>query len=154
MATYSLQDVQVSLVGPGVNASLGAGAAVAKEGITVEFLEPKDNLLMGADGQGAHSLRATQAGRVTLRLLKTSPQNAVLQAAYDYQRSSSLFWGQNVLTVTNPVTGDDYPCTDVAFEQFPSVTWAEDANVNEWRFLAIAVDAMLGAGVAGLTSGD
>lgn len=144
---YSFEDVAATLVGPGVSASLGAGSANAQEGISVEFIEPKDALLMGADGQGVHSLRASQAARITVRLLKTSPVNSILQTAYDHQRSSSLFWGQNVLTVTNAVTGDDYPCSGVAFEQFPSITWAQDANVNEWRFMAIEADPILGVGI-------
>jgi len=144
---YSFEDVVATLVGPGVTASLGAGSANAKEGISVEFLEAKDSLLMGADGSGVHSLRANQSARVTVRLLKTSPMNSVLQTAYDYQRSSTLFWGQNVLTVSNPATGDDYPCEQVAFEQFPAITWAEDANINEWRFLAVQADPILGVGI-------
>lgn len=147
---YSFEDVAATLVGPGVNVPLGAGAAVANEGISAEFIDPKNAMLIGADGEGVHSLHASQAGRITVRLLKTSPMNSILQTAYDYQRSSSLFWGQNVLTVSNPVTGDDYPCTEVAFEQFPSVTWAQDANFNEWRFQAIKMDPILGAGIAGL----
>ncbi len=44
------------------------------------------------------------------------------------------------------------PCTDVAFQKFPSVTWAQDANVNEWVFIAGSADPILGAGLAAMVS--
>lgn len=144
---YSFEDVQATLAGPGGVASLGFGAAVAKEGISIDFVDPKNAMIIGADGQGVHSLRAGKAAKITIRLMKTSPQNAVLNQMYNTQIGSSLFWGQNVLTVTNPVTGDDYPCSEVAFEKFPAITWAEDPNMNEWVFDAIKADPILGVGI-------
>jgi hypothetical protein len=144
---YSFQDVLATLAGPGGVISLGAGSANAKEGISVSFLDDKNNLLMGADGNGVHSLRASNAARITVRLLKTSPVNAALSTMYNLQKSSSLFWGQNILTVTNPITGDDYPCSDVAFQKFTDLTWAEDANINEWPFVAISAHPALGVGI-------
>jgi len=144
---YSFQDVVATLIGPGGALSLGAGSSNAKEGISVTFLEDKNNLLMGADGNGVHSLRASKATRITVRLLKTSPLNAGLSAMYALQSASSLFWGQNLLTVTNPITGDDYPCEEVAFQKFTDLTWAEDANINEWPFVAIKADPVLGVGI-------
>ena len=144
---YSFEDVQVTLAGPGGVASLGYGAAVAKEGISIDFIEDKDAMTTGADGKAVHSLRASKAAKVTVRLMKTSPQNAVLNQMFNTQTSSALFWGKNVLTVTNPVTGDDYPCTEVAFAKFPAITWAEDANMNEWTFNAGEADPILGVGI-------
>lgn len=144
---YSFEDVQASLVGPGGIISLGAGAGNAKEGISIEFVDDKNQMLIGADGSGVHSLRATTAAHVQVRLLKTSPVNAQLSAMYNTQIASSIFWGQNSLTVTNPATGDTYPCTEVAFKKFPSITWAEDANFNEWGFDAINADPVLGVGI-------
>ena len=144
---YSFEDVQATIAGPGGTIALGAGSGNAKEGISVEFLDDKDAMLIGADGSGVHSLRPSKAGRIMVRLLKTSPVNAQLSTMYRYQSASSLFWGQNAFTVTNPVTGDDYQCTEVAFQKHPSVTWAEDANFNEWGFNAIQIDPILGVGI-------
>lgn len=144
---YSFEDVLATLAGPGGSISLGAGSGNAKEGISFAFLDAKDALLMGADGSGVHSLRASKAARIGVRLLKTSPVNNQLSTMYNSQIGSTLTWGQNLLTVTNPVTGDDFPCTGVAFEKFPDITWAEDANFNEWAFLAIEADPMLGIGI-------
>lgn len=89
---YSFEDVQATITGPGGTISLGAGAGNAQEGISVEFVDDKDNMLMGADGSGVHSLRASNAARLLVRLLKTSPVNAALSQMYRYQKQSSLFW--------------------------------------------------------------
>lgn len=144
---YSFVDVAATINGPGGSIALGAGAANAKEGISIEFVEDKNVMLIGADGSGVHSLRASKGARVRVRLLKTSPVNSQLNSMYNYQISSTLFWGQNSLTVSNPATGDNYPCTGVAFKKFPMITWAEDANMNEWEFDAINADPILGLGI-------
>ncbi|KAA6459627.1 DUF3277 family protein [Acidobacteria bacterium AB60] len=146
MASYSFNDVTATIVGGGGSAILGAGAGAAKEGISCEFLEDKDNMLVGADGGYVHSLRPAKAGRATVRLLKSSPWNAVLTLMYNAQSLSTRLWGKNVLTVTNIVTGDNYVCTGVAFQKHPSITWAEDANYNEWTFNVGHMDPILGAG--------
>jgi hypothetical protein len=143
---YSFQDVQAAIVGPGGIIPLGAGSANAKEGITASFLEDKDNMLIGADGEGVHSLRASTAGRVTIRLLQTSPVNAALNQMYLFQGTSTLFWGQNIITVTT-LAGDNYHCRQVAFTKHTDRTWAEDATMNEWVFNAIKMDPMLGIGI-------
>jgi Protein of unknown function (DUF3277) len=144
---YSFEDVQATLTGPGGSISLGAGAGNAQEGITIDFIDDKDAMIVGADGKVVHSLRASKAARITVRLLKTSPVDSQLSTMYNTQIGSSINWGQNTLTVTNPVTGDDYSCTEVAFQKFPSITWAQDANINEWMFNAGSADPILGVGI-------
>lgn len=146
MAAYSLKDVLATIAGPGGAFPIGPGNGIAQEGISVEFIDDKDNMLMGGDGQGVHSLRESNAARITVRVLKTSPVNAALSQLYRYQKRSSLFWGQNVITVTNPITGDDYHATECAFVKHTGVTWAQDANINEWQFNAIKCDPILGIG--------
>jgi hypothetical protein len=144
---YSFEDVQATLQGPGGSVSLGAGAGNAQEGISFEFLDDKDAMLIGADGSVVHSLRASKAARATVRLLKTSPVNAMLSQMYNTQIQSSALWAQNTLTVSNAVTGDDFPCSEVAFQKFPKVDWGQDANFNEWMFNVGKADPMLGAGI-------
>jgi hypothetical protein len=146
---YSFEDVAATLSGPGGSIPLGAGAGNAKEGISIEFVEDKNNMLIGADGSGVHSLRANSSAHISVRLLKTSPTNSLLTAMYNTQIASSIFWGQNVFVVTT-ATGDNYPCTGVAFKRFPGITWAEDANMNDWQFDAISADPILGIGIGGL----
>lgn len=143
---YSFEDVQASISGPGGTIPLGSGSGNAQEGITVEFVDDKNAMMIGADGEGAHSLRATRAARITVRLLKTSPVNAALNAQYRFQSVSSTLWGQNVVTVTDLARGDNYLATEVAYQKHPSVTWAQDANFNEWMFYAIKCDPILGVG--------
>lgn len=144
---YSFEDVQATLAGPGGLVSLGFGAAVAKEGISITFVDNKNTMIGGADGQVVHSLHAGKMARAEIRLMKTSPANAQLSVMYRTQQQSSALWGQNVLTVSNPVSGDNYPCTSVAFQKHTDVTWAEDPNMNAWPFDIGFADPILGIGI-------
>lgn len=146
MGTYSFLNVQATLAGPGGNISLGNGSGSSEEGITVEMLEDKDAMVVGADGQIMHSLRASNAGRVTVRLLKTSPINAMLSALYNFQRQNSMNWGRNTLVVSDTIRGDVISGDTIAFAKHPVITYSKDANMNEWSFLG-NVDELLGTGV-------
>lgn len=146
MGTYSFLDVLASLTGPGGNISLGSGAGNSEEGISVEMKEEKNLQTVGADGQIMNSLRASRAGRITVRLLKTSPINAALSLMYNFQESSSGVWGQNVLVVSDVARGDVVTATQVAFTRQTNLTYAKDGNMNEWIFEG-AIQEILGVGV-------
>ena len=145
LPTYSFLDMAATLSGPGGSISLGAGAAAAEEGISVEFDEDAGSMQKGADGAVVHSLHAIKSGRGVVRLLKTSPTNSLLNALYNFQRSSSLFWGKNVLIISNPVTGDVYTCQQAAFAKHPSNEWAKDSRFLEWDFNIGIIDPVLGS---------
>lgn len=142
--TYSFLDVQATLAGPSGSVSLGSGAGVAEEGITIEFTEEDNTLHVGADGGVAISLHASRAGRVLIRLLKTSPTNQVLAQMRNQQKQSSLLAGQNTMEVRNLVTGDTYTCEQVAFARFPSNAYAKEAGLLDWEFVAGRITPVLG----------
>ena len=146
MATYSFKDITAALVGVGGSINLGAGAAIAEEGITIEPTEDKNIMTIGADGAGMHSLVAGEASTVTVRLLKTSPTNAQLQTMYNVQTLSSLAHGKNVLTVRDIARGDAIVLTGVAFKKAPSISYAKEGGIMEWTFDAIKSVRTLGAG--------
>jgi len=150
--TYSFSDVQATIIGPGGTVPLGAGSGNAEEGITVEFIEETDTMNIGADGTAMHSLHASKAGRITVRLQKTSPTNYLLTQLYNYQRTSSLFFGQNILNITNPITGDNYTCQQVAFARYPTNQYAKEAGMIEWEFNAGVIDPSLGSLLGSLTT--
>lgn len=152
MSTYSFLDVVAAMAGPGLVANLGAGAAVSEEGITIESVEDKNVMTIGADGKGQHSLVASDARTVTIRLLKTSPINAILMAAYQFQTVSSSFHGRNVMTITNPATGDVTIIQQAAFKKVPTLTYAKEAGMNEWVFDAVKGSSLLGIGVPDLSN--
>jgi hypothetical protein len=141
---YSFVDVSATLVGPGGIVSLGSGAGVAEEGITIEQAEDKDTMTIGADGTPMHSLHAGKQGTVTVRLLKTSSSNALLQAMYDFQQLSSAAWGQNVLIISHTASGDTTSARSVAFRRSPTLTYAKDGAMNEWGFNAGLIDRVFG----------
>lgn len=146
MWTYSFLDVQAAITGPGAAFSLGAGAGAAEEGITVEPSGDINAMVSGADGTPMHSLLADKTGHVTVRLLKTSPVNALLAAALAFQRTSSANHGQNTLSIVNPVSGDTITCQAVAFSKVPTVEYGKEGKTIEWRFDAGIIDVGLGAG--------
>lgn len=145
MATYSFLSVNASIAGPGGFANLASGAAAAEEGITIEAVEDKNVMTIGADGQGQHSLIASDACTVTVRLLKTSPINAILMLMYNTQSVSAAVWGLNVITVTDS-RGDVTVCQAAAFKKKPALNYAKEAGMNEWVFDAIKANSILGVG--------
>lgn len=146
MAVYSFLNVQASIAGPGGFAQLAAGAAAAEEGITIEASEDKNIMTIGADGKGQHNLIASDACMVTVRLLKTSPVNQILQAMYELQSASSALWGQNVITVTDSARGDLTLVNQAAFKKKVTLTYAKEGGMNEWVFDAVRANTVLGAG--------
>lgn len=143
--TYSFLDTHCAITGPGGAFSITNGAA--KEGITFAMREDKNKLDIGADGSGIHSLRADNSGTITVRLLKNSPTNALLSAMYNLQKTASALWGQNVISCVSSI-GDAITATGVAFKKQPAVTYAEEAQMLEWEFEAIAIDELLAASIA------
>ena len=144
MPTYSFMDVQASLVGPTGTCSLGYGAATAEEGISIDMAGDKNSMMIGADGEGMHSLHADKSGTVTVRLLKTSPTNAVLMAMYDAQTLSSALHGKNIITVTHSQSGDITVARSCAFKRKPNLSYKKDGDVVEWSWDAIKIDTVLG----------
>jgi hypothetical protein len=146
MSTYAFADVSCTLLGPGGTISLGYGAGTSDEGISITMLEDKTTMTTGADGSVMHSLHAGRAADIVVRLLKTSPANAQLSQLYQAQSASSLLWGKNVIKVSDTARGDIVAATDVAFARHAPITYAKDANINEWTFKG-AVIQLLGTGI-------
>jgi len=150
--TYSFLDITATFTDNNGDAiSLGYGAGTAKEGLTVEMLDDKSKLDIGSDGTPMHSLRASNAARVMVRLLKTSPTNNYLSVVYGVQRLSPALWGQNAISVRDILQGDVLSAAAVAFSRQPVITYAEDATMNEWSFLCGSLDELLGIGIPDLS---
>lgn len=147
LSTYSFLDVQAAIIGPGAAFSFGSGSGNAEEGISIEPHGDIDNLVAGADGTPMHSLIADKTGKVTVRLLKTSPLNALLSAALAFQRTSGANHGQNTITISNSTSGDVITCQQCGFARVPTIHYGKDGGMNEWSFNAGIIDVGLGAGV-------
>lgn len=143
-ATYSFLDVTVTISGPGLQVTFDGD--VAEEGITLDMIADKNTMTIGAGGGGMHSLHASQAGRVTVNLLKTGPANAILSSGYNFQQGSSAFWGQNFLTINNPVSGDNITGQHGAFVRQSPVVYATIGGMNCWAFDFVSLDEILGDG--------
>jgi hypothetical protein len=132
--TYSFTDITGAITGPGgFNFSFSL-SGVADEGISIAFTGEKNTMTPGANGDIMHSLHASQAGRITVRFLKTGIGNSQFNAMYRYQQTSSAYWGQNKISVRNPVTGDVFNGYALAFVKHPDNANAKEGNVMEWAF--------------------
>lgn len=143
---YSFLNVACTITGPGGSFNLAAGAAAAEEGITIEASEDKNVMTIGADGKGMHSLIASDACTVTVRLLKTSPINAGLMAMYDLQSTSSQLWGANTFTIVDSGRNDYSSVQAAAFKKKPTITYAKEGGMMEWVFDGISANSVLGIG--------
>lgn len=143
---YSFLNVSATLIGAGGVLNLGNGAAAAEEGISIDAVEDKNTMTIGADGRGQHSLIASDAVTVTVRLLKTSPLNAALMIMYNLQSSSSSLWGQNVFTVVDSARGDYTVVQSAAFKKRPNLNYQKEAGLMEWTFDGIKASSVLGTG--------
>ncbi|GHE70012.1 hypothetical protein GCM10019059_32220 [Camelimonas fluminis] len=146
MATYSFLDIVAAIAGPGGMISLGNGSGAAEEGITVEMVDDKNTMMIGAGGQGQHNLHAGKGGTVTIRLLKTSPTNAMMTDLYNFQTASSARHGQNTFSLRDVVRGDTVTGQQGAFKKFPSNGYAKDGPVMEWVMDFVVLDQKIGTG--------
>lgn len=142
--TYSFLDCNCSIVGPGGAFSLGAGSGNADEGITFTPTGEINTMQIGADGTGQHSLHADKSGKITIRLLKTSPTNAQLSQLVNFQRQSAASHGQNTITLNDSQRGDSVSAQQVAFSRVPDLNYAKEAGLVEWVFDAVKIDFVLG----------
>lgn len=144
--TYSFLSAQAELVGPNGRVSLGNGAGAAEEGITIAQTEDRDTMTIGADGSGMHSLHAGKSGQVTVRLLKTSPTNAILMAIANADFASPADHGQNTILIRDVQRGDAVACSFCAFRRVPDLSYAKVGNTVEWTFNSVSIDYILGTG--------
>lgn len=145
--TYSFIDCFAAITGPGLSINLGMGAGVAEEGITIEYLEDKSAVVIGADGTPMQTLHAGTPGTILCRLLKTSPTNSLLSLAYNFQKLTSGNWGQNTIVLRLANFGDIITASACAFKRGPTMVYAKAAGMNEWAFSAGQIESMLGGGV-------
>lgn len=143
---YSFLNVNASIAGPGGLLNIGAGAACAEEGITIEPTEDKNEMTIGADGKGQHSLIASDACLVSVHLLKTSPLNAALMIMYDLQSASSGLWGLNVITVVDTGRNDYNVVQSAAFKKKPTISYPKVGPMMQWLFDGIVANSILGSG--------
>ena len=144
---YSFLDVEATLEGPGGSFSLGSGAGVAEEGITIEPKGDVNIMTEGADGSYMHSLRGSRSGTITVTLLRNSPTNEKLQTMITYQRSSARYHGQNTVTLRHMASGDVITCEGVAFSKQPGLPYATEGGKLAWVFDAGKIDIKLGSGL-------
>jgi hypothetical protein len=146
-ATYSFTNAILTISGPGGAFTIGGpDDGSAEEGFTFAWSNETNVQSHGAAGDVMNSLISTRAGRCTTRLLKTSPVNNLLSVMFNFQRTSSANWGQNVITGVDTVRGDNYTGLGSAFVRFPSNSYARVGNMLDWEFDIAVLIPILGPG--------
>ena len=140
---YSFVSVSASIVGPGIS-QIVTGAA--REGYTIRMDDDKSTHTVGADGSGMHSMRASQAGTITFRLLKTSAMNKVFSDMYAYQTASPALFGRNTISVGDKNLGDQVTATGCGIVKFTDLSYGDEGGMNEWAFKSTYIDQVLGNG--------
>ncbi len=148
-ATYSFQDVVAALSGPGAAGFIISGpeTAAAEEGMTVTWGEEANTQTIGSDGSVMNSMHAARAGTVTFRLLKTSPNNSVIMALFNFQHQSSAFWGRNTITIMDVARGDRYTLLGCAWVRVPTNQYGKVGNTLEYEMHVSLIDPNLGFGM-------
>ena len=142
--TYSFISVSASIAGAFGSFTISSGNT--EGGITVAMRGPKNTLTIGADGSGMNSLHADNSASVTVRLLKVSPVNSMLNAMYEAERQFPSTWGQNNITIRDINMGDVISLNGCAFSKRPDVTYDKEGPALEWVFDCANVTEVLGVG--------
>lgn len=141
-SVYSFLDVHCTIASVAGVIDVGSGNGNAQEGITIQRNNDKATMTIGADGSGMHNLMGDKSGRITIRLLKTSPTNKRLTVLYNAETLSSNVYGQGVITVTNSHTGETHTATGVGIARFPDSNNATEGGIQEWVFNCIEIDSL------------
>lgn len=144
--TYSFESVTAAIVGPNGAFSIGYGAAVDEGGISVEMAEDKGSLVVGSDGEAMHVLNAGRSGRITVRFLKTSPTNGLMQALYDLDTNDPSSYGQNTITITDTSRTELVIAQQCGQVRFPGVVYGKQGAPLEWSFNCAKIHHLLNAG--------
>lgn len=148
MATYSFDSINVSISGPNGSFPIGGPDVGNTEGgISIEPVEDKNNMQIGAGGEVMHSLHSGKAATVTVRVQKVAPVNSQFDVQYNLDTSSGVNHGRNTITIRDITRGDSIVCQDVAYARLPALTFGKDGGEQVWVFHAGKVDTILGSGV-------
>lgn len=143
-SVYSFMACKAGMVGPGLVVNLADGAAAAEEGVEISPNGDIGGMTIGADGEGLHSLYADKSGTITVHLLKNSPVNQILSAAYAFQTATPSSYGQNTFNLVDKVRGDVVTAQQVAFKKAPDLKYAKEGGTVTWEFNAIKIERVLG----------
>lgn len=141
---YSFADVYGVIAGPAGSIPFGNGFGHAEEGISFDQAEDANRKTVGADGVAMNTLILDISGTATIHTLKTSPLNAALTQMFNSDKLSSLTWAKNIISVTNPVSGDQYTCNGVAFKRRARNSFGKEANNLDWEFDCSQIFVTLG----------
>lgn len=122
--TYDASQVSV-IVGGFAMTGFADGSAV-----TIDRDEDAFSLSVGTDGESARSKSNNFAGKITIKLMQTSPSNDVLTA---FAKADELSNAGIVPAMVKDNLGRSMHMAENAWvERFPSSDFARESGVREW----------------------
>ena len=133
----------------GGSCNIGAGAGIAPEGVSFAYDDAKVTKTIGADGTPMFSLHATKGGKATVRFLKTSPNNAIMNEIFRFGIASSANIGQILITGGDPTRGDSVTAQQCAIMKQTDLVYNVEGPAMEWTLEVGILDIILGTGLPG-----
>ena len=128
MKTYDFK--QVACI---VGKDIITGFAEGDDAISVEFLQEDWQLTVGADGKATRAKTNNNAARVTLKLMKTSDANDLLNAYYQSDKASNSGVFPFMLKDNN---GRELHVAEQMFiEKRPDPSFGQNVSEREWVLL-------------------
>lgn len=147
--TYSFLDVQASITVANYGSFDIGSAGESDEGIRIRNAGPKNRRTIGADGDGMHTLIASDAADGEISLMKSASGNKMLGDLYNWAKSSSANWGNIALLISNPNTGDQENLVGGAFGKLADNAYATEAGLIVWPIEFIFRKNQFGNGLQG-----
>lgn len=118
------------------------GFADGNDAIIVKRRNPVGTLTVGSDGFGTFAKNADKSYEITIKLMDTSPSNAVLQDILD----TSDFIGTVFVPVQiqNLSALDSVNCAGATVSVQPDLQAGKDSNVREWVLVTNAAEVYIG----------
>jgi len=112
-----------------------------------ERLEDSISHKVGADGAMSINLNANRAGKLTLKLMETSPDNAFLNYIHSIQGGGSVTFAPINVLFQGLTTGDSIGGVAGYIQKLADIKRGNGVNEQEWVIIVEDYEALLGARV-------
>lgn len=125
LSTYDFKQVAVILGG-----RIISGFAEGDDAVTVETDNDEFSLTVGADGEATRSKSNNRSATITLRLLKTSQSNDILNAFMQSDRLSNS--GLQPFVCKDNNGREIHACESAWIQKAPTASHGANSGIMEW----------------------
>jgi hypothetical protein len=129
---------------PGAPAHRVSGWGEGEDVFMGERLEDAISHKMGADGKMSPNINANRAGKITIKLMETSPSNAVLRYINALQEGGSQSFAPINVLFQGITTGDSVGGVSGYIQKVADIKRGNGVNEQEWVIVVEEYDVLLG----------